>query len=310
MSTSAPLVPVPGERGLASSDRKRLTRRVLAGWDEFVTVAEATDLDAPSRLPGWSGRDVLVHLGAWDDARALDGILASARAGGTGDHIDVDQHNAWVIGRHRGATRAEVLESLHAARSTTADFLASAEADELGLLPTHSVLGALPVLTTLTAITYELAVHSVDLGPCGAPAPSSELVQAGLAALMDVTGALAARHGLEVTVAAGTPTGGWAFSAYDGDWTTVALDPGADVSGWPSIEGSALTLLDASAGRVAVPPLLVRRELRTHHVPGLLALAPIVDEVPNLPGGPVLRAAVRYLGGVGKVMRRIPGFGR
>ena len=52
-------------------------------------------------------------------------------------------------------------------------------------------------------------------------------------------------------------------------------------------------LLDASAGRRAVPALLARRELRLHHVTGLLALAPIVEAVPGLPGGAALRSAVR-----------------
>ena len=39
------------------------------------------------------------------------------------------------------------------------------------------------------------------------------------------------------------------------------------------------------------PPMLARRDLRLHHVTGLLALAPIVEAVPGLPGGSALRAA-------------------
>ena len=71
--------------------------------------------------------------------------------------------------------------------------------------------------------------------------------------------------------------------------------------------GRADVLLDASAGRRAVPPLLARRELRLQHVTGLLALAPIIEAVPGLPGGPALQSAIRNVRGVSRLLRRIPG---
>ena len=43
------------------------------------------------------------------------------------------------------------------------------------------------------------------------------------------------------------------------------------------VDGRADALLDASAGRRSVAGLLARREMRLHHVSGLLALAPIVS---------------------------------
>ena len=55
-------------------------------------------------------------------------------------------------------------------------------------------------------------------------------------------------------------------------------------TGWSVVDGRADALLDASAGRRSVPGLLARREMRLHHVSGLLALAPIVEAVPGLPG--------------------------
>jgi uncharacterized protein (TIGR03083 family) len=310
VSTIAPLVPAPGERGLASTERAALAERIVSGWDEFLDLSADVDLDAPSRLPRWRGRDVLVHLGAWDDHTPLHGILASARAGGLGAHIDVDAHNDRLIAAHRAAPGPDIVAALRRARDSTAEFLRSAESDQLGLLPAQSVLGTLPVLTVLGAVTYELAIHARDLAPCGAPPPSTELLHSGLAALVDVTGALAARHRLDASIAASTPTGGWAFAAEHGDWTTRELEPDADVRHWPGLESQAATLLDASAGRIHVPPLLVRRELKTHNVPGLLKLVPIVDEVPNLPGGPVLRTAAHYVGGVGRVLGRLPRVGR
>jgi hypothetical protein len=47
-----------------------------------------------------------------------------------------------------------------------------------------------------------------------------------------------------------------------------------------------------------------------HHVGGLLALAPIVEAVPGLPGGAALRTAVRNLRSVSRLVRRLPGLSR
>jgi hypothetical protein len=77
--------------------------------------------------------------------------------------------------------------------------------------------------------------------------------------------------------------------------------------GWAAVEGRAADLLDASAGRRAAAPMLARRDLRLHHVTGLLALAPIVEAVPGLPGGTALGAAIRNLRGLGRLVRRLPG---
>ena len=52
-------------RGLADRRPDVLADLVLPAWDAFLTLAADADLDGPSRLPGWTGRDVLVHLGAW-----------------------------------------------------------------------------------------------------------------------------------------------------------------------------------------------------------------------------------------------------
>jgi hypothetical protein len=51
----------------------------------------------------------------------------------------------------------------------------------------------------------------------------------------------------------------------------------------------------------------VRRELRAHGAGGLLALAPIVEAVPGIPGGAALKTAARYVGGIGRLVQRLPG---
>ena len=76
-------MPSPLHTGLAGSDQDGIRARLLPAWDNFLAVAESADLDAPSRLPGWTGREVCIHLGVWDDANALERLLAAARTGET-----------------------------------------------------------------------------------------------------------------------------------------------------------------------------------------------------------------------------------
>jgi uncharacterized protein (TIGR03083 family) len=271
---------------------------VLAAWDAFLDVVRApsTDLTRPSRLPGWSGADALIHLGAWDDSQVLAGVLASARAGGTGETPDPDASNAALVAAHRDATPEQVVDALVAARTRLAGFFASAEVHELGTALSSSAVGPLPVLSLVSAGCYELAVHALDLAPCGAPPPDAVLLDRGLAALIDVTGALSARAGVHISLTGQTPTGGWRFTSGADGWTTEPSPAGAfDGVG---VRGAAVDLLDTSAGRSNLAQLLVTRRLVVQQLPQFLRLAPLLDDVPGLPGGAALRTAVSGISGL------------
>jgi uncharacterized protein (TIGR03083 family) len=311
------LLPGAGERGLSTWEAADLAELVVPAWDAFCELAAQVDLDARSRVPGWSARDVCVHLGSWPDYPSLQRLLDEARAGGiTADvtanraapevHFDQDGHNAAVIAAHADATRDEVLDALRQARDNAADYLGSEEASRIGTITVRSVLGPLPLSAVVSAGSYELAVHALDLASAGAPPPPPHLLTAGLSALVDVTGALAARCGIEATAGALAPEGGWVFATHGDDWLTTPLP---DVpTGWAVVDGPAAALLDASAGRRGVPGLLARREMRLHHLTGLLSLAPIIEAVPGLPGATSLGGAARHLLGASRALRRIPGF--
>lgn len=310
-ATHLPVQPASEERGLASWEPADLAAVVLPAWDAFLDLAEVVDLDAPSRLPGMLARDVCVHLGSWPGSRSLHRMREEAER----DELDPDDprtgtfdqqsHNEAVLDAWANAPRAAVLGALRESRQEMADYLASAEPSTLGHRPVRSLLGPLPLTTLVAAVGFELAVHALDLAPAGAPTPPPELVGAGLAALVDTTAALAARDGLRVAAACHSPEGGWAFSAVPGAWTTLELPELPET--WARVEGSGPDLLDASAGRRPVPPMLARRELRLHHVGGLLALAPLVESVPGLPGGPALRLAVHNVRTITRLVRRLPG---
>lgn len=290
-------VPFPGRCGIAETDLDALGAAVLASWDAFLDVARSADLTRPSRLPGWSGADTCIHLGDWDDHRVLAAVEASARSGGVSSPShDADADNARLVGAHRDASPDEVLAAVQRSRDALADWFVGPGPAELGLTTCGSAVGPLPLLNLLHAAAYELAVHALDLAPCGAPHPPADLLDRGLAALLDVTGALSARAGIDITVTAQTPAGGWAFTSAVSGWTTQAV-PAGHFDG-VGVRGSAADLLDASAGRAALPLLLVSRRLVVQQLPSFLRLAPLVSDIPGLPGGAALRAGVGGLGAV------------
>lgn len=302
-----PVAPT-GRFGLAELDVAVLRHEVLTAWDGFLDVVRDpdTDLARPSRLSGWTGRDTCVHLGAWDDARVLEGVLASARSGSLDDAPPPDAGNDALVRAHAGASVEDVIGTLVRARERLAVFFDGGEAQEAGRLLSRSTVGPLPVLSLVHAGTYELAVHALDLRPCGAPRPAPQLLDRGLAALIDVTGSLAARAGVDIALTGTTPGGGWRFTSAAGGWTTQR-HPAADVEG-VGVRGAVTDLLDASAGRASLPQLLLTRRLHVVQLPQWMRLAPLLEEVPGLPGGAALRTAVSGLsgvaGGVGRLLGR------
>jgi hypothetical protein len=278
---------------------------VLPAWDVFLEQAASIDLDRPSRLHGWLAHEICVHLGCWEDHQALADLITSARSGGTGTAPEVDAVNERVTTAHRDASREEVLAALRRNRDATARYL-SEEPVELDTAPAVSVVGRLPLLSVILGQAYELAVHGLDLMSCGAEPPPAEVLQFGLAALADVTGALAASTGITGGATLATPDGGWTFAADTEGWTVRRVPPGRAAG--PTVEAPADLLLEAASGRVNPVPAVARRRLRVHEVGGLLQLAPITEKVPGIPGGPILKLAARTVGGAGGVLGKL--FGR
>lgn len=290
---------------MADAGREQVGSMVLGAWDAFLEQAESVDLRRSSRLDGWRAQEICVHLGCWDDHTAMADLIASARAGGSGTPPDVDAVNARVTAAHRDASREEVLAALRRNREATARYLAD-EPAELDTAPTVSVVGRIPLLSVVLGQAYELAVHGLDLVSCGAAAPPPAVLQSGLAALADVTGGLAASLDITGGVTLTTPDGGWAFAADPHGWTVREVGPG-DHAG-AAVEAPADLLLEAASGRINPVPAVARRRLKVHDIGGLLKLAPIVQAVPGIPGGPILQLAARTVGGAGGMLGRI--FGR
>ncbi len=295
----------PQQQGLASVGRGVVAPMVMSAWDAFIDLAEQVDLEAGTRLPGWRAHEVCVHLGAWENYVAVQGIIASAGGAGSSTPPDPDEANERITRQERDASREQVLAALRRGRQEVEQYFATHDA-ALDTAPVVSTLGSLPLLSVLLGQCYELAVHALDLVTAGAPQPPEDLLQTGLAALADVTGAVAHRVGIAPsTTTLWTPNGGWSFSTEAGGWTTVRVD-GSRPRG-TVVEGETPVVLDCASGRVNPVVALARRQLKVHGMAGLTRLAPIVESVPGIPGGPTLRLAARALSGAGGVVGRLTG---
>ncbi len=295
--------PAPDRCGLSETDPDELGNAVVLAWDHFLDVvrAESTDLSRPSRVPGLSGKELLIHLGSWPDSCVVDAVFESARTGGDGPPSSPDEGHDQLVDAHRNDSEQEIIEAVLAARDRLEAFFGGNEAKTWGRTLARSTVGPLPVLSLVHAGTFELAVHALDLGPCGAPAPSDHLLDRGLGALIDVTGNVAGRAGIDIALSAQTPSGGWAFASGPdvdphGGWVTSRVPPGPyDGVG---VSGAAADLLDAAAGRHALPAILISRRLHVQQLQQWLRLAPLLDDLPGLPGGSALSSAVSGLSGV------------
>jgi uncharacterized protein (TIGR03083 family) len=300
-----PSRPEPAARGLASADPAEVVDLVTAAWDGTVELARRLDLDAPSRLDGWRVRDVLVHLGSWPEHTRFDRLVDDVRLGRMPERDDVDARNALVVAAHSDAGTDDVVAALERARDRAVAFLTGPDAELLGREPAESPVGPLPLTCVVAASAYELAVHALDVAPAHETPPP--LLQAGIGALVDTTGALACRAGLTARFAVVTPLGGWACASEGESWTTLSLDGAMQVDefGWPSLRGEAGDVLDAASGRRPAVQLVLTRRLRLTDVPGLLTLLPALESVPGIPGGAALRAAARTLARTGWLVGKV-----
>ena len=300
------LLPEPDERGLAGADPEALVDAVRRAWDLFGDLVDTVDLDAVARGRGLLAREVVIPLGAWDDNRPIAVLLDEARRGEVGDHDQgalVDE----VRERHKDESDDAIRAAVRRQREELDAFVASPAYDECASLPVASMLGTLPLLTFLHAATYPIATSALDLEQCGAVAPD-ELLDSGLLGLVDTIGCLAGRQGLSASLVARSTTTVVGTGAHGGAWRTSVLDPAVADAG-PSLSGTTRLLLDVTAGRADVPGSLARRELTFADVPGLLALAPIVEQVPGIPGRAALVAAIRAASAIASLGKLLP-FGR
>jgi hypothetical protein len=298
----------PGERGLATQDRPELARRTARSWELIAELAESANLTATTHT-GRTGKELLTGIGRWPDSRWVREALEQAKAGPPSpDRTDQDADEEILRDAHRRASTATVIKSLRRAGTEAEAYFGTADDDAYGLRPVASQLGALPLRTFLHATAYRVAVAGLDLEPIMATtsrAAFAELMELGLVALVDVVGALAAREGLSVRLTGDTDVGAWTFVADAGSWR---VDDPVRPRGGPTVIASARVLLGVTSGRAEdVGGLYRRGELKLEDVSGLLRLAPLLDQVPGIPGATGLRIAARSFDLASRTIGRVAG---
>jgi len=279
-------VEIPQPKGMLTEAPAVLAQRTISAWETFAEVVAAIDLSGRTRSRDRDARALVTALGTWPDSRGIPELLADAHAGATSTE-PMRASARRLAESHAEATDDEVRASIAASVQQTRDWLLSGDLEHNGLLPTPSPLGVLPMGTVVHAAAYQLAVTARDLIPAGAP-PQPSLDEIGLGSLIDATGAVAARSGLvAAAVAVGSRTTA-GTEVFDGGWTTTF----ADNDDHPAVLAPEEVLLDLAGGRADFAA--ATRQLRFRNPRGLLALAPIVDEIPELPGGPLLRRTARF----------------
>lgn len=283
------------ERGLLTGDPKALAQNVMRAWETFVDLVAETDLSGPNRSRKHSTRELVIPLGTWPDAPVLSRMRADAHAQNL--EIEPFQDEAdRLVAAHRDASDEEIIEALALSREHVADWLWESNSLETeGRLPVPSPLGLLPLGTAVHSGVFRLAITARDLAPAGAE-DSPELTDMGLLALWDAAGAVAARIDLTAGVVAVTDSVMVGIDIGPGAWRTTMGD---DVEQYgPAVLGPAPLLVDMAAGRLH--PTAMGRHLRLRETKRVLEMAPVLDELPDLPGGPILRQAARLARFVGR----------
>lgn len=287
----------PDDRGLAAVGARTIAEETIAAWTEFLDIASEVDIEAPTRAKKTSARAIIARVGSWPQSRQLPQIIADAQAGRVG-RIDQDQIDNRAIEINAGRPKQDLLDAVAVSRDSLVDWLAGRSQDlpsfdEYALKPVATPLGSLPLVTYMNAGAFQLAVSARDLQPDSSQVPDSLLV-AGLRALVDTTGALAARMHIDSEFAIVTPTVCVFTATGPGNWITGNVDTtlGRGVAG---VEGDIGNVLDVASGRRNPLRGLGSRELTVRDVPAMLRLAPIAHDNPGLPGGPLLRRTASWL---------------
>lgn len=287
--------------GLASSDPISLADQTLQAWSDFHTAIGDVDLDAKTRVKRERARALIAKVGDWPESRQLPEILADARAGRL-ELVDQDAIDRAVVSAHEADDRAKLLGAVERARDSLAEWVLHHHDDELSAVattPVGSPLGPLPVMTYIHAAAFQLAITGRDMKAAGAQVPDSLLI-AGLRALVDTTGALAARMKIDTTFAVVTPIGSVVTVADADGWTVEEVDS-VDLDGdLPGLEGDAGLLLDVAAGRRNPVTTLRGGRIKINQMQRLMKLAPIAKENPGLPGGPILRKSAPIIAAFGR----------
>jgi uncharacterized protein (TIGR03083 family) len=148
------------DHDLAGLDPYAQLRAEAARVDRFYSTASDELLASPSRLPGWSVRDVLAHLAATEDYKraCLNGTVqqlfaAMAEKGAT----DMDSFNEVGIRSYDGRPTHEILAEWRRAQAENVDGFEAVDGRDV-----DTSVGAYPGRWQAFHLAFEMAVHADD----------------------------------------------------------------------------------------------------------------------------------------------------
>lgn len=295
MATIPPAVLAPDsdERGLLSSAPEQMVEAINASWTSYLNTIEGLDfatIDSPPLRR-------IQELGTWPGDEGLSALIAEA----AGD-------------QRRTATSTPAAEpdksaTLDALQRSFNDFTIWAESDERAQTAAGSVstpLGPLPLLTALHGVSYSQTLTLLPL--LGSDdARVRALLPYALSALVDTTGAFAARASTTASLVALTSSGNVGTGADSGAWRTLSLD--AQLVSTPSrlgprVMADAATLIAVTAGQADVPRAYRSGQLRFAELSGLMRWVPVLEHVPGMPAAAALGRAANYIAGMSGLLSR------
>lgn len=194
--------------------------------DDVLSSLSAEDWVRPSRCPGWTVSDVVLHLAQTDEFAAASGQgrLADLAPNWMTRAGTVDDAAGEAVERDRGASGAEVHQRWRAAAASVREMLAAADP----ATRMRWVVGELPARTLATTRLAEAWLHTGDvLEPLGIQQAATERLWhiARLAwRTLPYAYARAGRPPLagQVAVVLTAPDGStWEFGVDDGPVTTI-----------------------------------------------------------------------------------------
>lgn len=289
----AVLAPKPDERGLLSTAPESMISAIQAAWGSYLDTVAGLDFDElkPTDLRN------IQDLGTWPGNEGLPALVAEAAGGQRRTATAVPE-----LGGDKSATLAALQRSLD-------DFNRWADCADRSRTapgPVTTPLGPLPLLTALHGVSYS---QTLTLLPVLGAEDSRvrELLPHALSALVDTTGAFAARAGTTASLVALTSSGNVGTGAEAGAWRTLALDPQLAAEPGrlgPRVMADAAVLIAVTAGQADVPRAYRSGQLRFAELSGLMRWVPVLEHVPGMPAAAALGRAANYISGVSGLLSR------
>jgi hypothetical protein len=287
------LTPQAGESGLLSADPDAMITAIESAWSHYLETVDS--LNFPSLDP--SHVRAIADLGTWPGNPGLTAIIAEAEGR---PRVTATQPPPDAI--DKTATLTALQRSLDDFRQWTN----SPQRDATESVAVTTPLGPLPMLTALHGVSYSQTLTLLPmLGPDDDGVRS--LLPYALNALVDTTGAFAARANTSASLVALTASGNVGTGSTAGAWRTRLLDPNQVASPsqlGPRVMADAATLIAVTAGQVDVPRAYRSGQLRFAELGGLMRWVPVLEHVPGMPAAAALGRAASYISGMSGFLSR------